>query len=100
LNANTKRKKLYFGLKDVMMPSFFLKNDEDLKIFDNFEKWVDTMLSLEVILQSVLDMEILKHEWIEFMESCKNKTENKFKLKKNEFQYKKNFALDKFFKKD
>lgn len=100
MNGNTKRKKLYFGLKDVMIPSFFLKNDEDLKIFDNFEKWVDTMLSLEVILQSVLDVEILKHECIEFFESCKNKTDRKFKLNKNEFQFKKKFALDKFFQKE
>ncbi len=85
---NQDSKKMKYTFTDVILPSLFIKRKANVKIFDNFEQWLGSILSLETILQSNLEMEILKKELKLYMETDNNPNlrNNKIQLTRNDYR--------------
>ncbi len=50
----------YFSVIDVVFPSLMKTKKRSVYIYDKFDKWVNSNLSLENILERILDIDILK----------------------------------------
>ena len=80
-----RRSKLKYTLTDVILPSFNKNKNNRLKIFDNFERWYSSMLSMEIILQKNMEMANLIKTWK--YERQLDKKPNILKLR-NQFTFK------------
>jgi len=92
-----KKPTIRYSITNVVIPRFNKNRCENLRIYHNFEKWVNSSISLEKILESILEMGKFMEENREFMESLikpdnyfeisRKKLTNKHKNNQSEFDF-------------
>jgi hypothetical protein len=70
------RKKLRYSLADIILPCIKTKNHENFKIFYNFQRWVDSALSIDVILNKIMQIDIIKENYKEIIEFNSRSNDN------------------------
>jgi hypothetical protein len=70
-----------YTLTDIIIPDSIRGQKKNLRIFEKFKVWVNCNLSLEKILEGILQTEIIKKEHDSMVEYLKKKTDSVFQGK-------------------
>ena len=80
-----------YSIKDIIMPFRWNLKNKNVNFIDEFQKWANKSLSLENILENILEIEKLKKDNFNFTENFANKNKSKTRT-----LYNPNKILDKF----